>query len=141
MTVNTSWRRESAGTATCLVEKWRLLGHPRGACGRATDVRVDPSRAACRALPAGIPGVTVPQRASPPSLLRLGKGSASRKLHSRGCRASAIHLHDALSPVQVESSTMRWRKKLYDALTVRTLQWERGLIACVPQAIWTAQTC
>ena len=31
-----------------------------------------------------------------------------------------ITLHDALSPAQAESSTMRCRKKLYDALSVRT---------------------
>jgi hypothetical protein len=33
---------------------------------------------------------------------------------------STTHLHDALSPAQAESSMMRWRKKLYDALTVRS---------------------
>jgi hypothetical protein len=111
-TVNASSRRESAGTATCLVEKWRLVGQPPRACGLAADVGVYPPRAAGRAFPAGIPGVTVLNGASPHSLLRLGNGRARRNLHSRGCMASATDLHDALSPALAESSTMRWRKKL-----------------------------
>ena len=53
------------------------------------------------------------------SQLRYGNGRAGRNLQARRCVDSAADLHDALSPAQAESSTMRWRKKLYDALTVR----------------------
>src|SRR5512143_3176164 len=41
-TVNASWRRVSAGTAACLVEKCRLLGHPLGSGELATGAWVDP---------------------------------------------------------------------------------------------------
>src|SRR5512135_3026245 len=118
-TVNASWRRVSAGTATCLVEKCRLLGHPLGSGELATGAWVDPPSAADRAFPAGIPGKTIPHLASPQSLLRHGNGSAGRNLHARRCVASATNLHDALSVRRDRNSTMRCRKKLYDALSVR----------------------
>src|SRR5512135_467511 len=119
-TVNASWRRGSAGTATCLVEKCRLLGHPPGSGELATGARVDPPSAADRAFPAGIPGKLIPHLASPQSLVRHGNGSAGRNLHARRYVASATHLHDALSVRRDRNSTMRCRKKLYDALSVRT---------------------
>src|SRR5512135_2969778 len=59
-TVNASWRRGSAGTATCLVEKCRLLGHPPWSGELAPGARVDPPSAADRAFPAGIPGKLIP---------------------------------------------------------------------------------
>jgi hypothetical protein len=65
--------------------------------------------------------MTVPQLALPQSLLRPGNGNAGPNLHARKYVASATNLHNALSPAQAESSTMRWRKKLYDALTVRSM--------------------
>src|SRR5512135_1316423 len=120
-TVNASWRRVSAGTATCLVEKCRLLGHPLGSGELATGAWVDPPSAADRAFAAGIPGKTIPHLASPQSLLRHGNGSAGHNLHARRCVASATNLHDALSVRRDRNSTMRCRKKLYDALSVRNL--------------------
>ena len=119
-TVNASWRRGSTGTATCLVEKCRLLGHPPGSGELATGTWVDPPSAADRTFPAGIPGKTIPHLASPQSLLRHGNGSAGRNLHARRCVASATNLHDALSVRRDRNFTMRCRKKLYDALSVRT---------------------
>ena len=53
MTVNASWGRGLARTATYLVEKWRLLGTPPGADEMTSDVRVDPLREGNRAFPAG----------------------------------------------------------------------------------------
>src|SRR5512133_2466637 len=59
-TVNASWRRVSAGTATCLVEKCRLLGHPLGSGELATGAWVAPPSAADHAFPGGVPGKLIP---------------------------------------------------------------------------------
>jgi hypothetical protein len=84
-----------------------------------TSVLVDPSRAVGRCVSRGNSWGEPPQLAPAQSQLRYGNGRAGRNLQARRCVDSAADLHDALSPAQAESSTMRWRKKLYDALTVR----------------------
>src|SRR5262245_51927073 len=47
-------------------------------------------------------------------------GSRVRDIATAKCSRSATDLHAALSGRATESSTMRCRKKLYDALSVRT---------------------
>jgi hypothetical protein len=49
-----------------------------------------------------------------------GNGNPHRDLDARRCGASATNLHDALSAHHDRSSTMRCRKNLHDALSVRT---------------------
>lgn len=97
------------------------LARPSSRSGRtASSAPVDPSRALGPCVPRGNSRGERPQLAPARSLLRYGNGRAGRNLHARRRVDSATHLHDALPPTQAESSTMRWRKKLYDALTVRT---------------------
>ena len=96
------------------------LARPSSRSGRtASSVPVDPSRALGPCVPRGNSRGERPQLAPARSLLRYGNGRAGRNRHARRRVDSATYLHDALSPAQAESSTMRWRKKLYDALTVR----------------------
>ncbi len=135
MTVNASWRQRSAGTATGLVEKWRSPSHLKGAGELATSVRLDPPRASCRAFPAEIAGMTVPVPASPQSLLQHGNGGAGRNLHARRCVASATNLHDALAVQRARNSTMRCRKKLYDALLDRRYAYPSGLKKSLPELL------
>jgi hypothetical protein len=47
-------------------------------------------------------------------------GSRLRDIGTAGRFEASSQLHDALSSAQAESSTMRWRKKLYDALAYRS---------------------
>jgi hypothetical protein len=67
--------------------------------------------------------------------LRTGYGRAGRNLQAQRGVDAAADLHDALSPAQAESSTMRWRKKLYDALTVRKLLCQSKSVALCASAL------
>jgi hypothetical protein len=52
------------------------------------------------------------------------KGRRVRDIATTTCSNSATDLHAALSGQGAESSTVRCRKKLYDALSVRKYEWE-----------------
>jgi hypothetical protein len=69
----------------------------------------------------GNPGITAPHPASPPSRLRSGTGGVGHYLHARRWIAPATNLDDVLSVQGAQSSTMTWRKNLYDDLSVRSL--------------------
>ena len=104
-----------------LSRRERALARPSSRGGRtAASAPVGPSRALGPCVSPGNSWGERPQLAPARSLLRCGNGRAGRNLHARRCVDCATHLHDAVPPAQAESSTMRWRKKLYDALTVRT---------------------
>jgi hypothetical protein len=87
--------------------------------GLAAGVQEDPPGAVRRAFPAGIAGVSVLLPTATPIQSWHGNGGDGHHLHAPRDVTSAIYLHVALSPADTESFTMRCRKKLFDALSVR----------------------